>query len=325
MFTKEIYVKQIIGNLSVLKNEISLRNAINLYDINIVAEDFYAGLLNLIYDLKLKNVNKIEKNAAAIDLIDSENGISIQVTSNNTSDKIKHTISEYISNGTYEDASKLVILILTDRKNYTKDFDTQGKFLFDKSKDIWDLKTIVEQINKLDIEQLKEINNYLQTEFSEKREKINETQASEVDTIVDLIEYISGHKQVVKTVDVVVDPEYKILNRFKEFSQSITSQYMNLYSVYGSTLGTVKETLEIDEAQDIVTRFYLQDLSVSFLDKTKDNPIQALNNLVDYFEEKLSGNGKKYDRSAIKFYLLDELIQCSVFPNERSEYDGSKC
>ena len=42
------------------------------------------------------------------------------------------------------------------------------------------------------------------------------------------------------------------------------------------------------------------------------------------FEEKLSTNGKKYDRSAIKFYLVNEMIKCRVFPNEGSEYDADK-
>ena len=50
----------------------------------------------------------------------------------------------------------------------------------------------------------------------------------------------------------------------------------------------------------------------------------ALNKLVIYFETKLSANGKKYDRSAIKFYLVNEMIKCRVFPNERSEYDAGK-
>lgn len=55
-----------------------------------------------------------------------------------------------------------------------------------------------------------------------------------------------------------------------------------------------------------------------------NNPTKALDTLVEYFENKLSTNGKKYDRMAIKFYLVNEMIKCSVFPNERSEYYDSK-
>ena len=54
--------------------------------------------------------------------------------------------------------------------------------------------------------------------------------------------------------------------------------------------------------------FYLQDISIQFLDETNDDPVKALNMLVTYFDYKLSINSKKYDRAAIKFYLINEMI-----------------
>ena len=120
------------------------------------------------------------------------------------------------------------------------------------------------------------------------------------------------------------DPEYKIYKRFKNFTDKLITEYTTLYTIYGEALNIVNETLGIDEAQDIIIMFYLQDISVQFLEEEHDNPIAALNKLVTYFEEKLSTNGKKYDRSAIKFYLVNEMIKCRVFPNEGSEYDADK-
>lgn len=101
-------------------------------------------------------------------------------------------------------------------------------------------------------------------------------------------------------------------------------EYTTLFSIYGEALEVVNDTLGIDEAQDIIIMFYLQDISVQYLDEAEDNPVIALNRLVAHFDEKLSVNGKKYDRTAIKFYLVNEMIKCRVFPNERSEHDDSK-
>ena len=95
---RELYLKNIADSLALLSSQVSVRNAINLYDINIVAESFYSELLNLIENLNLKNVNTIKKNAPGIDLADEGNRISIQVTSDNTSNKIKHTIAEFLLN-----------------------------------------------------------------------------------------------------------------------------------------------------------------------------------------------------------------------------------
>lgn len=164
----------------------------------------------------------------------------------------------------------------------------------------------------------------MERELCDKVYSARETQANEIDTIIDLIEYISKHKEIKKKIDSEVDPEYKIYKRFKDFSERLISKYTALYTLYGEAIETINKTIGIDEAQDIIIMFYLQDISMQFLDEVNDNPIKALNKLVGYFEDKLSVNGKKYDRAAIKFYLVNEMIKCRVFPNERNEYNGGK-
>lgn len=324
MMNKEIYLKNIAENLALLSREVAILNVVNLYDINIIAEDFFPGLLNLIYGYELQNANHFEKNAPAIDLVDQKNRIAVQVTSDNSSAKIRHTIEEFNKNQAYNLYDRLVVLILTQKKNYSTNFDTQGRFSFDKASDIWDVEKLIKDIRKLETEQVKSISEYLSEELCNRYYSVRETQAGEVDTIIDLIEYISQHRKVNKNRETMVDPEYKIYKRFKSFADKLIAEYTTLYTIYGEALNIVNETLGIDEAQDIIIMFYLQDISVQFLEEEHDNPIVALNKLVTYFEEKLSANGKKYDRSAIKFYLVNEMIKCRVFPNERSEYDAGK-
>lgn len=324
MMNKEVYLKNIAENLALLSREVSILNAVNLYDINIIAEDFFPGLLNLIYGYELKNANHLEKNAPAIDLIDQKNRIAVQVTSDNSSTKIKHTIEEFNKSQAYHLYDRLVVLILTQKKKYSSNFDTQGLFSFEKARDIWDVEKLIKDIRELETAQIKNVSDYLSEELYNKYYSVRETQAGEVDTIIDLIEYISQHRKVNKDRETTVDPEYKIYKRFKNFADKLITEYTTLYTIYGEALNIVNETLGIDEAQDIIIMFYLQDISVQFLEEEHDNPIAALNKLVTYFEEKLSINGKKYDCSAIKFYLVNEMIKCRVFPNERSEYDAGK-
>jgi len=317
MLNKEIYLKNIGRNLALLSTEVRILNAVSLYDINVVAEDFYAGLLNLIYEYSLINANHVEKNAQAIDLFDADNRVSIQVTSDNTSAKIKHTIEEFNDNQSYKKYDRLIVLILTEKKKYTTNFDTKGMFTFEQKKDIWDTADLIEQINTLKTKRIKEISDYLEEELCNKIYEAKETQASEVDTIIDLIEYISNHKEVKRIRDTIVDPELKIYKRFRDFTDKLINVYTTLLSIYGEALEVVAETLEPDEAQDIIIMIYLQDISIQYLEDAADNPVDALNNLVSYFEEMLSYNGKRYDRAAIKFYLINEMIKCRVFPNEK--------
>ena len=130
MMNKEVHLKNVAESLALLSREVSILNAVNLYDINIVAEDFFPGLLNLIYGYELKNVNYLEKNSPAIDLADHKNRIAVQVT------KIKHTIEEFNKRKAYQSYDRLVVLILTQKKKYSSNFDTQGMFTFEKTRDI---------------------------------------------------------------------------------------------------------------------------------------------------------------------------------------------
>lgn len=257
MINKEFYLKNIAEDLALLSREVSILNAVNLYDINIIAEDFFPGLLNLIYGYKLKNANHLEKNAPAIDLVDPENRIAVQVTSDNSSTKIKHTIEEFNKNQAYQLYDRLVVLILTQKKNYSSNFDTQGMFTFEKTKDIWDVEKLMKDIRELQTEKIKAISTYLSEKLRNKYYSVRETQASEVDTIIDLIEYISKHRKVNKSRETAVDPEYKIYKRFRKFADRLTREYTTLYTLYGEALNIVNETLGIDEAQDIIIMFYL--------------------------------------------------------------------
>lgn len=276
---KEVYLKNIAENLALLSREVSILNAVNLYDINIIAEDFFPGLLNLIYGYELKNANHLEKNAPAIDLIDQKNRIAVQVTSDNSSTKIKHTIEEFNKSQAYHLYDRLVVLILTQKKKYSSNFDTQGLFSFEKARDIWDVEKLIKDIRELETAQIKNVSDYLSEELYNKYYSVRETQAGEVDTIIDLIEYISQHRKVNKDRETTVDPEYKIYKRFKNFADKLITEYTTLYTIYGEALNIVNETLGIDEAQDIIIMFYLQDISVQFLEEEHDNPIAALNKL----------------------------------------------
>ena len=56
------------------------------------------------------------KIAPAIDLVDPKNRIAVQVTSDNSSTKIKHTIEEFNKNKAYQSYDRLIVLILTQKK-----------------------------------------------------------------------------------------------------------------------------------------------------------------------------------------------------------------
>lgn len=62
---------------------------------------------------------------------------------------------------------------------------------------------------------------------------------------------------------------------------------------------------------------YLKEISDKYLTNSNNNPKEAIETLIELFENEISSINTNYDSLAIKFYLLDELIQCNVFPNPK--------
>lgn len=89
MLQRQTYINDILNRLSGLASSVNLHGLLNLLDLHVISEDFYVGLLNLIYGWKLRNANSLQQNAPGIDLVDDSNRILTQVTGTSTKGKIE--------------------------------------------------------------------------------------------------------------------------------------------------------------------------------------------------------------------------------------------
>lgn len=296
----------IARRLNYLKVQIIHANSLNLTDINIHAENFYRDFYNLM-GYSFDNVNFDSQNFANIDLIDSKNKIAIQITSQNDNNKIKEAIDGFYKKVENKEYQLKLLLISKDAKEYKTKFGDK----FDHKKDVIDTKRLLAEINNKKTHEIEEIADFLDKEVLTERRK---TESTEVETIMALIDFLSKDSNRVfieRTEN--VDPANKIYKRFSEHSDFIIEQYQELFSVYNIAL--VEATKNIDSVKAIIISSYLRDESDQILTDEGNNPKKALSRLVDFFEVKLSKHGFRFDKIAIKFYLLDELIKCNVFPN----------
>ena len=74
-----------------------------------------------------------------------------------------------------ESYDRLIVLILTQKKKYSSNFDTQGMFSFEKERDIWDVEKLMQDVRELETEQIKAISNYLSAELCNKYYSVKET------------------------------------------------------------------------------------------------------------------------------------------------------
>ncbi|HDC4682858.1 SMEK domain-containing protein [Enterobacter cloacae subsp. cloacae] len=176
------YQNRIIKLLSWLRAEVELNNSLSLTDINKGAEDFYCGLLNIAYGYKLKNINIVEPNTAAIDLGDIEKRIAIQVTSVAALSKAKYTVEKFIEKRLYESFDKLYILNIVKKKNYATSSIGGPEYFLNPKIDIIDVEDLIKKINSdPDLSKLRAISEFLEAEIQPlgqrplvKEEKFNE-------------------------------------------------------------------------------------------------------------------------------------------------------
>lgn len=164
-------IKEIIDIFSREKMNIPSQCKAGLFDDNKYWENIIRYLMNAIYGFDLKNLNEEQINYPGIDLGDQSEKIGVQVTETKTSAKLVRSLDKVLENKVYEVYPKFCMFVLGDKqKTYSFDANKyEGKIIFDPSSDIYDFQNLINEINKMNREEMQDILNYLKMEFSEKR------------------------------------------------------------------------------------------------------------------------------------------------------------
>lgn len=160
------YFDLCVRQLSILAYEVELRGSVNILDLNIHCEDFYARFLNLLFGYSLANTNAVERNAASIDLVDHRNKLILQVSATATRQKVQAALSNPRL-GNYKGYTFKFIPISKDARALRK-MSFKGSFDvgFSPSSDILDLEEITSKILHEGPSRQQEIYKFLQAELS---------------------------------------------------------------------------------------------------------------------------------------------------------------
>jgi hypothetical protein len=314
MTKKQEYMTAIITLLTRIPPAVTASNKLNLTDVNTFSEDFYEQLLNLVYDYGLKNANEFYPNAAAIDLRDTGNKIAIQVTSTSSLKKTQKTVEKFIKHGMFNKFKRLIILNIVKKSKHKECSIGDDQFSIDTEKDIWDINDILRDIKYFtDIAKIKSIRDFLRKELQD--EPVS-TLPNEVNTMLAIIEMLSNesHPDAGNGFIEDPDPDNKINKRFFDHSEYLKSRYYDLYIEYGKILDTINEESDIGGQALRRAGTYLKGYSDEVLTNSGGDPKVALGALVENFKGNLSSLGFSFDSCAAEFYIVDQLIQCNVFP-----------
>ena len=198
-------IQRINYALNLVATSVKSANQLNLTDINIVAEDFFLKLFNIVYGYDLKNANVYRQNESAIDLLYAKEKIAFQITSQNRTTKIASTVEKFIESEKYKSCTEFTIFtITTDKKCSDDGLDKLDSYNVKSAyKNVNDLRK--EIILPFDTDKLEQIAEYLEYETTPylKFKSFNQAKVDEnlkslhiVDQIYEVLGYFEGFELI---------------------------------------------------------------------------------------------------------------------------------
>lgn len=301
--------------------EVKGLNEANLYDINIHAENVLIPLLNEVFSLSLQNANVQAKNYPAIDLIDPDNRVAIQVTATADSQKITDTLTMFTKNNQYKAFDHLYIYIISERqKSYMKNFSAllENKIEFDSEKHIID-NSKLERIIKDQIpsvQRLIKIERILSEEFSEQKIELRSGSLSglKADTTIESI-YPNLLKMRIPQVLYIGKIGINIAENKKELVEQFRGAKKFKQLRHITPKWAVSHYLKKTGVERFDDYLISSDLILTFRDLTRSN--EPLRKVVDIGTiEQFTPNdyvGENTDRENIFKSLLSETLRQDLF------------
>ena len=163
-----VYFDYIEEKLNTLAYRVEVRNKLNLLELNIHSENFFAYLCNIIFDLELENLNFSYQNIDGIDLIDNKNKVVVQVSSTCTKVKIENSLSRNIYTK-YKDYSYKFMSISKNASTVLKNntFKNPYGIKFDPKQDIWDIGLLLKEISNQAVSKQRFLYDFIKAELGQ--------------------------------------------------------------------------------------------------------------------------------------------------------------
>ena len=312
---RSVYFNYIEDKLNILAARIIDRGKRNILDLNIHAESFYAYFLNELYGWNLGNLNEQKQNVEAIDLIDHNKKIVIQVSSTNTKQKVEDSLKKD-SIKTYPTYTFKFISIANDCDELrTKSFVNPHNIVFNPLSDIIDKKTILNYILNLDNYKQKSIYEFIRKELG------NEVDIVKLDTNLALIINILSKERWDGTGREDAFNPFEINRKIEYNDLKATKELINEYKIYHYKIDKKYEECDLEGANKsysilrLINRYYIEENM-----KSNDADtifINVSNRVLQKVQE--SGNFIKTEFDTlvlcVDILIVDAFIRCKIFEN----------
>lgn len=309
------YFNYIEEKLSLLVTRVKTRGKLNILDLNVHSENFFAELFNLIYDYELINMNNVIQNAESIDLIDEKNKLLIQVSSISTKKKVENSLSKE-SMKKYSTYTFMFLPIIIDSSNLkSKTFLNPHSVSFDPKRNIMDISDILRKFESIGIRKQKMVYDFFVEEFG------SDINIQKMDSSLTTLIQLLAEGELDYNPEEIETNSFQILKKIS-FNELHDIQYMiDDYKIYSQRLN--QKYKEFDSMGFNKSLSVLQKIrKVYFIcaKKTKDNCelfLQVIDEVKNIVKE--SRNFENISSEELELYIgiivVDAFLKCKIFKN----------
>lgn len=308
------YFSYIEEKLNLLALRINSRGRLNILDFHLHSEDFFQHLINELYGWNVLNENENNLNVEAIDLIDHDSEMVLQVSSTSTKQKIESSLSKDLIK-TYSNYTFKFVSIAKDSDDLRKkSFDNPHSIKFNPSVDILDKNSILKTVKGLNIDHQKRIYELIKKELGNDLDFLKlETNLA---AVINILSKEDWNKSEALEQKIEFDIERKISFNNLNSSKGIIDDYYvhygrvdKIYSEFdllgnnksNSVLSTIRKEYLVEKSNSSDDELFFR-----VLDKVQDKVLNSANyETIPVDELELT----------VSILVVDAFIRCKIFEN----------
>jgi len=312
---RSTYFNYIDEKLELLSLRISTRGKINLLDLNIYSETFFADMINILFKLHLKNINVIKQNTEGIDLIDEQNKLVVQVSSTCTKQKIENSLKKDIFKKYPNFQFKFIAIAGDANKIRSETFANPNKVSFSPETDIYDIKSILNTVLNMSIDDQRSFYEFIKKELG------SDFEAVKFDSNLTTVINILSKEDLGIICDNVKINAYEIDRKIDFNDLSSARDIIDEYKVYYGKLEEKYNEFDKEGANKSLSVFTAIKKQYTKMNEKAANPFELFFSVIDSVITIVT-ESKNYIaipfeelEMCVSIIVVDAFIRCKIFKN----------
>ena len=313
------YFDYVEEKLAILSIRVKNRGKLNILDVHMHSENFYRDFINLLYGWSLENANNRLQNIEAIDLIDDNVKLIVQVSATATKTKINNSLSKKSIEKKTKRGYTFKFVSIAENADQLRQqkYNNLYNIGFNPKKDIYDISSLEKDILNLKLQKLEEVYQFIKAELGNMPDCVRFN--SDLTTIINILAEVKlDENEPLGNIN-MFEIDKKIEFNKLDIAASIIDDYKIFYNQ------VEKKYREFDKMGLNKSMLVLQSLKKMYIDallKNKyDNSDLLFVGLIDEVKEIVINSSNYFDISketleaCASLLVVDAFMRCKIFKN----------